>query len=627
MSRYGLNDYGVSYYGSDNPLKFDATPFTASSGVVSSHYAGINNYGTITLNWADPGGSWSQLAVVRNSYGFPINAFDGTRILTVNKGNDPTIFIDTGLVQGQYYYYSIFVYNLTQYQWTNAGNAVGLSVKNYSNTNNMYSYLPEVYKIAQPYVATSDWDNPDLYNFLSNFGFQLDLTRTVTDLLENKYDTETVYGALIPTMLNQFGLAYEPAIGLQQNRILLRNAVTLTKQKGSLRGLVGFVKAFTGWGVADPLPNASFVYNPSTDQYSLVAPSGSSSYTLASGGSVGTNTLVITVPVGTTIAVGSEILGAGIQPSTTITNVAVTTSTTYTLTLSSYLTYAAYGSYTIVPVVPNPSISGVVIGRNLMLDYNDSSFEESSGHWTSTDGTADVDQLDTFNISTVSVTTGTATLTIKPHNYDVGNRVIIQGLPYPSLNSTSPTSAITLTAVNQTAGTISYSTSASDFTSKTGYNTATGLYGTVTPYPNPWAEPTAPTLFPNKASGIGAFYNTSTSTQTINVFVGDDFPLTKGIPVVAGTTYCFSIYASSDNYTARLVTSKIKWYNRFGVYISTSSGTAVSDSATSGFTSSSRPYVSDTAPAGAYYACPGVSIASVGGSATNEHHYLSLIHI
>ena len=323
--------------------------------------------------------------------------------------------------------------------------------------------------------------------------------------------------------MNQFGLTYEPAIGLQQNRKLLRDGVTLTKQKGSKEGLVGFIKDFTSWGVPVPISGT-----------------------------------------------------------------------------------------------PNPSANGITVGHNMMLDYNDSSFEEGIGHWISSDGTADIDQLDTYNILTISSTSNTATLTIGAHNYDVGNQIVIQGLPYPLYNSTTP---VTLTAVDQVAGTVSFSKTTSDFAALTGFNASTGAYGVLTPAPAPWVESTAPVLFPNKATGILAIYNSSSSSQTITAYCGDDNAINKGIPVTAGTTYCFSIYASSGNYTARNVTAKIKWFNRFGVYLSTSSGTAVSDSAASGFSSSSRPYASAAAPTGAYYACPGVSIASVGGTSTNEHHY------
>jgi hypothetical protein len=511
MSRYGLNYYYEAYYGTDNPIKFDATPFTATP----------SNYGSILLNWVDPGGSWSQLVITRNSYGFPVNPYDGIQVLTVNNGADPVSYIDsTSLAQGQFYYYTIFVYNLTQYAWNSAGTAMGLSVKNYGNTTKLYNYLPEIYKISTPYSPSSDWSNSDLYSFLSNFGFQLDYEQTLIDLLVNKYNITAVSGKLIPTMLNQFGQTYEPAIGLEQNRILLRDSVTLTKQKGSKQGLSAYIKDFTGWGIPVPISGT-----------------------------------------------------------------------------------------------PNPSTNGIVIGHNLMLDYNDSSFEEGPGQWISSDGSADIDQLDSLNIQSVSLTSNVATLVIGPHYYDVGNTITISGLPYPLFNTATP---VTLTAVDQT-NTISFALVGTNLISSSGYSASTGAYGIVTPYPAPWVEPTAPTLFPNKSTGILALYNTSASTQTITAYCGDDAPITKGVPVTAATTYTFSIYIAKGA-TARSVTPQIKWFTRFGIYISTSSGSAVTNTSAV-FSSSYRPYVSAAAPAGAYYACPGVSIASVGGTATNEHHY------
>jgi hypothetical protein len=514
MSRYGIDYYGLAYYGYDNPVTYDASPVVAKPW----------GHGSIRVTWNPPSGSWSRLLLVRNPYGYPTTPWDGTQVLTVYNGASVVGYIDSELTQGQYYYYSIFVYSLLQYSWVIAGQTMALSVKDYKNSDIMYSYLPDIYRISEPYTTTSDtWDNPALKSFLDNFGFELDYDQTMVGLLTNKYDIEKVNGLLVPTMMNQFGQTYEPSIGLQQNRRILRDAVTLNKQKGSKEGLVAFIKDFTGWPV--PIPIAG---------------------------------------------------------------------------------------------TPNPSVNGITISHNIMLDYNDSSFEESIGHWVSVDGTADIDQLNTYNITSVSVSSGTATFVIGPHNYDSGNQVIIQGLPYPIFNSTSP---VTLTATNQVTGTVSVSTSSADLSSITGYNQTTGTYGTLSPAPAPWVEPTAPTLFPNKASGILALYNTSTSAQTINAFCGDDYPITNGIPVTAGTTYTFSVYASSGNYTDRNVTAKIKWFDRFNNLLSTSSGSSVSDSAASGFTSSVRPYVSDAAPTGAYYACPGVSIASVGGSATNEHHY------
>lgn len=512
MSRYGIDYYGLATYGSDNPVTFDATPFTATP----------SKQGEILLNWVDPTGNWSRLVIIRNPYGFPIDPWDGTQILSVYNGADPVVFIDTNLVQGQFYYYSIFVYSLAEYAWVNAGKTLALSVKNCGNTERLYEYLPNIYKITTPYTPTSDWDNPHLYDFLRNFGFELDYDQTITDLMRERYNIEKVSGKLIPTMMNQFGQTYEPAISLQQNRKILRDSVNLTKQKGSKDGLIAFIKDFTGWAIPEPIAGT-----------------------------------------------------------------------------------------------PNPSVSGITMGKNLMLDYNDSSFEESIGHWHSDDGTALLDALHILDITSFKLVSNVATLYIGPNEYDVGNQIVVSGLPYPLFNSATP---VTLTAVDQNSY-VSYSLTGPDVPLTSGYNQSTEAYGRVTPSPIPWVEPTAPALFPNRATGILAIYNAGAVTQTISAFVGDDAPITKGIPVTGGQTYTFSLYASRGNFTARTVTAKIKWYDRFGTLLSTSSGSGVSDTVTN-FNSSTRPYVSAAAPASAYYACPGVSIASVANLASDEHHYI-----
>ena len=510
MSRYGIDYYGLAYYGSDNPIKFDATPFTAIPA----------KQGQILLNWTDPTGDWSRLVITRNPYGYPLSPWDGDEVLSVYNGYDPLLYLDSNLPQGQYFYYSIFVFSLVQYNWVKAGTAMALSVKDCGNTTRLYDYLPNIYKITEPYAATTaDWGNNDLYAFLSNFGFELDYEQTMVDLLHAKYNTQKVNGKLIPIMMNQFGKTYEPAIGLQQNRRLLRDAVTLTKQKGSKEGLIAFIKDFTGWAV--PVPE-----------------------------------------VGT----------------------------------------------------PNPSTNGITIGHNIMLDYNDSSFEESTGHWISIDGTASLDNLQVLKIKQLEVISNVATLYIGAHNYDPGNDIYVSGLAFPLFNSLTP---YTLTATDQLNGTISFALTTADIPLSSGYNLSTEAYGLVTPSPEPWVEPTAPALFPNKSTGIISIYNESGSTQTISAYVGDDDPINKGIPVTEGLDYTFSIYASNGGYPAKTVTSKIKWFDRFGALISTSSGTGVSDN-TPSFNDSYRPYVTDSAPTDAYYACPGVSIASVGAGA---HHY------
>jgi P2-related tail formation protein len=500
MSRYGIDYYGNSFYGASSLISFDATPFTAIG----------SNYGEITLDWLSPAGSWAKIRLVRNSYGFPITPFDGVTLLSVFKNSDPTSYVDTsGLSEGAFYYYSIFVFETTQYSWIRAGDAIGLSVKNHGNNVRMYSYLPEVMKVEKVYTVDTNLNNPALSSVLNLFGFQLDYFQTLTDLLIQRYDLEKVGGALLPSMLKQFGLEYEPEIGFQQSRILVRDAIQLYKEKGSLQGLREYVKAFSGFAVP-----------------------------------------------------------------------------------------AVFD-------VPNPTIDGITTSHNLMLDYNDSSFEESIGHWESISN-ASMSVLKKTNITKVSLTSNVATLTIGAHQYKVGNQIYIQNMALPLFSS--PSTAKTLTAV--TATTISYSLTAANISERN----ETGL---VVPVPEPYAETTAPLFFPNKQVGFLSVTNTSASSATVEVACGLSNPITKGIPVNSGNAYTFSVYSTAGS-TVRTITPKIRWYNRFGVLLSTTNGSAVANTTTAWAT---RLIATGTAPSNAYYAVPGVSIAAVAAASSNEHHY------
>jgi hypothetical protein len=68
----------------------------------------------------------------------------------------------------------------------------------------------------------------------------------------------------------------------------------------------------------------------------------------------------------------------------------------------------------------------------------------------------------------------------------------------------------------------------------------------------------------------------------------------------------------------------IRWYDRFGTFISESSGTG-SNNATGEFVSGSRKSVTDTSPAGSAYAIPTIQVASAAGSGSAEYHYFDAL--
>lgn len=509
MARYGLNYYGLSYYGPDNPVSFVASNFTAKP----------YGYGSIQLSWNSPTGSWSKIRLVRNPYGFPVNAFDGDVLVATSKELDPTVFLDnTGLLQGAFYYYSIFVFDTSSYSWKRAGSALGLSVKDHKYRDKLWNWLPEITKIEKIYNADDNLNNQDLYKFLSLFGFQLDQTHTLIALLENRYDLERVNGFLLPLFLEQFGLTYEPEIGFQQARILIRDAIEIGKKKGSQDGLREFIKAFTGYGVPQPIAGT-----------------------------------------------------------------------------------------------PNPSIDGLRNGKNLMLDYNDSSFEEANGHWSSSTSNVSVVALTQKEATRISVTTSVATLTIGAHNFKVNQKVFINGSKYPAFN-TGAVTPVTITAVGAT--TISFASSVTTFPSTSLFNPDTEKYPTVTAYPIPHAEASAPAAYPNKQKGILSV-NRISGTGNVDIECGLSNPITKGIPVTGGLSYAFSAYAGSMG-SARTVQAKIRWYSRLGAFISESSGTGVTTNLN---TLTARPSLVATAPASAYYAVPKFTIAAATNTGTEFHYF------
>lgn len=276
----------------------------------------------------------------------------------------------------------------------------------------------------------------------------------------------------------------------------------------------------------------------------------------------------------------------------------------------------SYSGYAIPAAssAPNSPVEGISMSANLMLDYNDSSFEESIGHWTSPDSSAVLKCLKEKNITKVALSSNVATITVGAHDYQVGNKIYISGSSYPLFNHTA--SPVTITAIGST--TISFSLTGTDVPTTNAYNNSTDAYPIVYPYPLAWDEPTTPTLYPNKQNGILAVKNNNAGSGTVALSCGSTNAITKGIPVEAGLAYTFSIYAAGDS-SARNVTAGIDWYNRFGVYISSSTGSATSDS--TGQFSVRLTAANKTAPTDAYYAVPTLSIASSAGTASNEWHY------
>lgn len=269
MARYGTDIYGIGYYGAGvlALVDFDATPFVADPA----------DYSKIKLSWSTPTGDWTRIRLVRNRYGFPIAADDGDILFDYAKENAINDYTDTGeipfatgLIQGITYFYSIFVYSTQESFWIKAGNAYSISPKEFVNGNDFFKLMPAIYQSDSYTSLTDSEENSDLKNFLHIFETYYDFSKTYAELVKNIYDPTTIPVALLPAMLEQFGLQYEPELGIQQTRILLRNASLINKKKGSRQGIKDFVKSFTGWdSTVTANKNIMLSYNDSSFEESI----------------------------------------------------------------------------------------------------------------------------------------------------------------------------------------------------------------------------------------------------------------------------------------------------------------------------------------------------------------------
>ena len=244
MATYEIDYYGDVYYGSGTLTQFLAGNFVAKP----------YNYQTIQLTWTPPSGNWDYIRLLRNSYGFPVTPDDGDVLFDLANNVSPSFYLDRGqtpnnigLKPGHAYYYTLFVRNAETGFWQISGYAIGVSVKDYKTTQRLYNSLPSILTSNIPYDTSLESTNTFLFRFLTLFSFQLDLYKSQIENVSNRYDVTNLNGVLIHAFMQEFGITYEPSIGLKQSRIFLRNISLLNQTKGSKTGLNEFIKAYAGY--------------------------------------------------------------------------------------------------------------------------------------------------------------------------------------------------------------------------------------------------------------------------------------------------------------------------------------------------------------------------------------------
>ena len=257
MAVYGIDVYSQSRFGRDPTLirpDFSADPFQAMAV----------DYQTLHLTWNKPNSvDCVYLRLVRNAHNLPQDEDDGTYLWGDATTTPPYMdfvqrnasLTDTGL-SGGFYYYTLWGWSQSEQLWIRCSDLIGLVPVNFSYGYRLYHLIPMAYRdqdsvLVDPYNPWPENNpQPPLQRFCSLLGFQMDFIRTELESLMSVNDPMNCSGALLPLLAQQFGLTNEPAIGMQQERSLIDNAIHLYKLKGSPRGISEFCSILTGYPMA-----------------------------------------------------------------------------------------------------------------------------------------------------------------------------------------------------------------------------------------------------------------------------------------------------------------------------------------------------------------------------------------
>lgn len=282
---YGVDFYGVAFYGYSQPADYSVAPFQALQ----------SDYGKLTLVWASPNKTpWKSLLLTRSLYGYPSTPADGQQLATFTPATVSKSYDDYGLTPGRIYYYTMFLsleapawsvsgtygvgqvvlynnlywasltnsntgntpavgssfWSNTQYQpaWYPAGYVAGLAVRNYGYTTLLYNRTPQPYKVSNSDLFSNTVvDNPALFHYLSLFGFHLDMSKTEYDLYLQGNNPDIISGTNLDFLGKQLGFDTDYVSSPQLRRQRVKNATVNYRMKGTAQSIHNAIAAITGW--------------------------------------------------------------------------------------------------------------------------------------------------------------------------------------------------------------------------------------------------------------------------------------------------------------------------------------------------------------------------------------------
>lgn len=254
MSKYGAPYYGRPLYGISPFRDFNVEPMSSI----------VLDFNQVRIRWQSPSGLYSQVRLVRNQNGFPETPEDGVIIWQENTllDTDPLTsaltrnsFIDgvdnpdsPPIQEGREVFYRMFLFNYNDKVWETSGEIYNVVPTDTGVQEKLYSYLPRVFTSKEQSPLGEVDYNSDLARFLDGISFTYEQLQTLIDLLTPDYEKSSFPFQLLAVEQANLGFnTPEVTLPVINQKRLVREALGLYTQRGTIRGLQNYAEALTGY--------------------------------------------------------------------------------------------------------------------------------------------------------------------------------------------------------------------------------------------------------------------------------------------------------------------------------------------------------------------------------------------
>ena len=246
MAKYGNFIYETNTYGDAPKLSYSVEPMRST----------VVSFTEISLTWQDPTGEFTRIRLTRNQNGFPENSEDGV-IVWEKYATEGTVFKEEffdgfenpnsiPLMSGKQVYYSMWLFT-DQHIWVKAGEVNDLIPSDHKTQQKLLDILPRVYTSDEQSPLGIVNTNSDLALFLDGFSFTHEQLLTYADALLPQQSRDETPFALLRNQTRALGLPAESGIPIKNQKILVREALFLYKNKGIKLGLSTYVESLTSY--------------------------------------------------------------------------------------------------------------------------------------------------------------------------------------------------------------------------------------------------------------------------------------------------------------------------------------------------------------------------------------------